>query len=141
MFCGCCAPVPHQETLVPRFSGVLSQDGVPLGGAQVLVSRGRMDFQCRAAEHEATTDGAGRFDIPAVTEPHLLRSAFGDKYFSYFLCITAGQARYVGAVVTGVGPAPDAVGLACAINRDSAPAPDDAPLSLLRKLSVCRPKP
>lgn len=141
LLCVGCAPIPHQETLVPRFFGTVRLEGAPLAGAQVHVSRARMDFRCSAAEHETMTDGAGRFDIPAVTELRLYRSAFGDKYYSYFLCVTAGQTRYTGLVTTGVGPAPDAVGLACAIDRDSQPTPNDAPLSLVRKLSVCSPAP
>lgn len=138
LLCACCAPIPHQETLTPRFFGSVSQEGAPLAGAQVRVSRARMDIECRATEQNATTDGAGRFDIPAVTELRLFRSAFGDKYFTFFLCISVGQSLYAGHVSTGVGPAPDAVRLSCAIDKVSTPMPQDASISMIRKIAVCR---
>jgi hypothetical protein len=66
-----CLPLPmyRMEQLTPRVVGTLHRDdGQPIAGAVVNLSNAPDDRTCSALPASDTTDAAGRFELPAITE-------------------------------------------------------------------------
>jgi hypothetical protein len=62
---GCFLPVPFNETGSPPLVGiVLRSDGGPAAGRRIAVTTGYNGPACSEVEASATTDSAGRFELP-----------------------------------------------------------------------------
>jgi hypothetical protein len=108
---GCFLPVPFNESGSPPLAGVVQRsDGRPWAGRRIAVSNTYDDSTCAEARAFATTDSAGRFELPRTIVRRrgiLLFPAFERFSNMFVLCgstsaDTALRGIYDGRVPLGV---------------------------------------
>jgi hypothetical protein len=109
---GGCVPFPNYRYYAPAISGVVTQDGAPVGMAEVRVS-GQFTEEVRSA----TTDRDGRFATEPVRKLLFTATLIGDPLYAYSVQITVGGKQYTGYAEASVGYAPSKFQLKCDLSR------------------------
>jgi hypothetical protein len=105
---GGCVPFPSVHYYAPAVSGVITQDGFPVAGAEVRVSTPFVD-----ENSVATTGTDGRFATASIREFSFVTILMGDPVCHYEIKITADGKTYEGYSDAGVGYTPETIELRC----------------------------
>lgn len=114
LLCGACVPIAHTVTVAPAVEGTYrNEDGTPVAGAPLALTRVYADSTCASPSHRTTTDAAGRFAFPQTRKRErfvLLLPV--DRLFQFTVC---GVGNATGALYSTnyLHAVPDATSVNC----------------------------
>ena len=106
--CGC-FPAPHRTQLVPALTGVVTQSGQSIAGAEVRVT---YEYDKTYTVVVGTTDAKGRFTYPGKKKFHMF-VFYGDPGFDWTLTINHQGKDTLGFSDHGLGYVPEQANFAC----------------------------
>ncbi len=107
-----CVPVPSFHYFAPAVSGTVLRQGLPVAGAQVVVSsRHGQERQI------GFTDDEGHFALQPLREFQLTTPVMGDPTYAFRVEIAVGGQDYRGYSEGRVGDAPSALKIECDLAR------------------------
>ncbi len=109
--CGC-VPFPNLHYYAPAATGVITQNGSPVVGAQVFVSS-----QFSSESTMAVTGTDGRFAVEPIREILLIVTMIGDPLIAYSIKIMVGGKVYEGYSDNSMGYVPKTVELKCDLSH------------------------
>jgi len=108
-FLAACVPFPNRRFFSPEVSGTVARNGMPVAGAEVVLST-----RLSKAVATARTDAAGQFKLGPLSELQFTKSFFGDPIYGFTLKIkAAGEEERPGLAFQAMGYAPDTAHVAC----------------------------
>src|SRR5262249_52275314 len=110
-----CIPLPHFEQHSPYVAGTLRKSGNAEAGAEVRLTLNSGDSICATPEKVVITDQNGEFTLQGIKSFGLFLPVLGEPLHSWTVCVLSGGRTYHGLTSGGVGFAPEAVKLRCAI--------------------------
>jgi hypothetical protein len=123
---GCVIPLPHWVVRLPRVTGTLLRDGVPVAGASVLYAPGpyvSRDPTCESPERQSTiTSSSGMFELPGIRAFRLLEvitPGSTDFGFRWTICLETadGSRRTWSGSSFGPPSAPTLIEVSCDLGK------------------------
>ena len=110
ILCLCsCLPAPHRSQLVPALTGVVTDSGQPIVGAEVRVT---YEYDRKYTVVVGKTDAQGHFTYPGKKKFHVF-VFFGDPGFDWTLTIHHQGKDTLGFADRGLGYVPEEVSFVC----------------------------
>ncbi|MBI5595299.1 MAG: hypothetical protein HY928_04335 [Elusimicrobia bacterium] len=108
-----CVPFPNRRLCAPEVSGTLVRAGVPVSGAEVLLSA--VFTEDTAA---VLSDGAGKFKLGPLSKLHLTKSVLGDPLYRFSLRVKVpGGGESLAFEGSALGAPPGPLVLYCDLER------------------------
>lgn len=107
-----CIPVSHWHYFAPRVTGTVTIGGLPVAGAELVLSDGHKTAT-------ASTDSAGHFNIGPLRTYEVTTWLIGDPLYGYSLALRVAGSEYPGMTAFHSGYAPARLELTCDIAKPS----------------------